>query len=354
MSRRKSLFIDPQVLTKIAKIAPDTKQRILRYATRRARMVADAGCPTASDEPSILVEDAIADTLTGVVIWDRRFGLGYHLCSVVRSRTSKQIKHAKRRTHLSLDAASDRAGLVALDSIVGTHAQARPDASLERAQVVRKLYASIRERATRDASLTLLLDAYAVGWFKPREVMKLTGLTRAEFLNARRRLDRILVSIPSLYGLTMNENQKRLGDMFDYAMKLRDAGDLVGARRLLESLVESLELEDRDLLSHTHSQLGRICERLGDHRKREAHFRAAIAAMPDYDLPSLGLFEALYDQGRLTEGLQEMVRLMRLSYSKDYAEVALEISELHADQFTALQRELIGEVLRQVAKRLRN
>jgi tetratricopeptide (TPR) repeat protein len=152
----------------------------------------------------------------------------------------------------------------------------------------------------------------------------------------------------------MNEHEKRLAYMFDDAMKLRNAGDLAGARRLLESLVEQLDAEDADLLSYTHSQLGLICERLEDHQEREAHFRAAVATAPDYDLPSMGLFEALYDLGRWTEALQEMVRFMRLSHSKDYAEIASEISEMHSAEFTEEQRELIAEVHRLVAKRLRN
>jgi hypothetical protein len=196
MLPRNPRFIDPEVLTELAKLEPDAKRGILRYATRRVRMVADAGYPVASDEPSILVADAIGDTLTGMLIWNRRFCLGYHLCSVVRSRTSNQIKHAKRRARVSLDTASDRDGLIAAESIDGPQVGTRPDTLLERAQVVRELYTSIRERATRDASLLLLLEAYAVGWLKPREVMKLTGLTRAEFLNAWRRLDRILARVP--------------------------------------------------------------------------------------------------------------------------------------------------------------
>ena len=139
--------------------------------------------------------------------------------------------------------------------------------------------------------------------------------------------------------------------MLDDAMKLRNAGDLIGARRLLESLVEHLTADDRSLLSHTHSQLGRICQRLGHHREREAHFRAAVAATPDYDLPSLGLFQALYDQGRRTEAFEEMVRLMRLSYSKDYAEI---VSGIDSDKLTEAQRKLVAEVRRVVARRRRN
>jgi tetratricopeptide (TPR) repeat protein len=147
------------------------------------------------------------------------------------------------------------------------------------------------------------------------------------------------------------ENEKRLGYLFDDAMKLRDAGDLVAARRMLESLVEQLDAADARLLSHAHAQLGRLCERLGDHDKREAHFRAAVAGMPDYDLPSLGLFHALYDQGRRTEAFQEMVRLLRRSYSKEYAEM---VAGIPADRFPPEQRALIAEARQLTARRWRN
>jgi len=40
------------------------------------------------------------------------------------------------------------------------------------------------------------VDAYAQGIVLPREVMSATGLHRREFLNARRRLDRVLATAP--------------------------------------------------------------------------------------------------------------------------------------------------------------
>jgi hypothetical protein len=160
-------------------------------------MVADAGHPVASDEPSVLVADAVVDTLTGVAIWDRRYSLGYHLCSVVRTRTSNQITRTRRLAHVSLEAAGDGDALVAPESIAGERAPVRPDALLENAQVAHELYGTVRARAHRDAPLAALLDAYAVGFSKPREVMKLTGMTRTDFLNARRRLDRMLAKVPA-------------------------------------------------------------------------------------------------------------------------------------------------------------
>jgi hypothetical protein len=197
MPRRNPGLVDPQIIAELMQMPPAVKRQLLGYASRRARMIADAGYPVASDEASILLADAIADTLTGAVIWDRRVPLGFHLRSVVRVRTSNQIKSARRRAHLPLEVLGDGDVLAAAESIGGDHTPARPDTLLERAQVARKLYRNIRDRAMRDAALTALLDAYTKGLVKPREVMKRTGLSRGEFVNARRRLDRMLASLPA-------------------------------------------------------------------------------------------------------------------------------------------------------------
>jgi hypothetical protein len=150
---------------------------------------------------------------------------------------------------------------------------------------------------------------------------------------------------------SMNEHEQRLAYLFDDAMKLRDAGDLVAARHVLELLVEQLDTTDKALLSHAHSQLGYICKLLGDQHKREAHFRAAVTATPEYDLPSLGLFHALYDCGLRTDAFREMVRLLQRSYSKQYAEMLLGLS---SPTFSPEERALVAEARRLVAKRHRS
>jgi hypothetical protein len=196
MPRQYPPLIDSQVVIEISQITAERRRKILRYAARRARMVAEAGCPVASDEPDILVTDAIADTLTGVVTWDRRYHLSYHLCSVVRTRTWNQIARAKRQRRVSLEVMDDREELSAVEYVAGLDAPRRPDALLAAAHVTHELYDTVRRHAARDAALLALLDAYALGCAKPREVMRLTRMTRAEFVNARRRLDRALVQMP--------------------------------------------------------------------------------------------------------------------------------------------------------------
>jgi hypothetical protein len=196
MPRRNPQRVDPEILAEFVQLAPDVKRKLLAYATRRAHMVANAGCTVSSDEPSILVADAVTDTLTEVVTWDRRYHLSFHLCSVIRTRTSNQIIQARRRAHVPLDSMGENDGPFPPSCLENDQAPARPDALLERARVTYTLYGTVRQRANRDALLVAVLDAYAIGFFKPREVMLLTGITRDAFLNARRRLCRLLAKLP--------------------------------------------------------------------------------------------------------------------------------------------------------------
>jgi hypothetical protein len=161
-------------------------------------MIAEAGCPVSSDEPDILLADAIADTLTGVVSWDRRYPLSFHLCSVVRTRTWSQIARAKRQRRVPFEIVSDQEDPIVFQHAAGCRAPPQPDALLAVARITHELCATVRHNVTRDLEVLTILDAYALGVVKPRDVMRLTRMTRSEFLNARRRLDRALVQVPAV------------------------------------------------------------------------------------------------------------------------------------------------------------
>lgn len=147
----------------------------------------------------------------------------------------------------------------------------------------------------------------------------------------------------------MTENEKIMGFMFEEAMKLRDAGDLVAARRLLTRLLEQLKPDDKVLVGNAHIQLGVFARKLGEHGEREPHFRAATIALPRSELASFGLFLALFDLGRLTEAFQEMVRFLRKRYSDLYDEMLLEPK--YGAEFAGEIHELIVEARRLLAKR---
>jgi hypothetical protein len=146
----------------------------------------------------------------------------------------------------------------------------------------------------------------------------------------------------------MTENEKLVGFMFDEAMKLRDAGDLVAARRLLARLLEQLRPDDKTLLWSSHLQLGYIAKLLGEDGEREAHYRAAAVALPSSDLASVSLYGTLFDLGRLNDAFQEVVRLLRLGHSERYEEMLLP-PEFGAE-FTGELRDLVLEARQLLAK----
>jgi hypothetical protein len=195
MPRRNPQRIDPQLTNEIEQLSSTEKDAVLKFAAMRTRIMAKAGIPVSDDEPSILLHEAITDTLTAVVTWDRDLHerLVQHLCNVVHSRTSNQIKKAKKRSSISLDVAGDDA--LPVD---GNHAPVRPDVIVERAQLVQKLLCFVREHASAldDVHVLSIVDAYDQRIFKRREVMSATRLRLGEFLNARRRLDRMLATAP--------------------------------------------------------------------------------------------------------------------------------------------------------------
>jgi hypothetical protein len=100
MPRRNPGLVDPQIVVEIMQMPPDVKRRLLGHATRRTHDYR-CGLSRCQRRGEHLLADAIADTLTGTVIWVRRVPLSYRLRSVVRVRTSNHIECARRRSRHS-------------------------------------------------------------------------------------------------------------------------------------------------------------------------------------------------------------------------------------------------------------
>jgi predicted Zn-dependent protease len=147
----------------------------------------------------------------------------------------------------------------------------------------------------------------------------------------------------------MTENEKNLTFMFEEAMKLRDAGDMVAARRLLKQLLKQMNPDDKVLVAHAQMQLGQFAKALGEHDQREPHFRAAVDALPNCELASFCLFYTLFHLGRLSEAFREMARLVRIRYSEVYDDM-LSAPRFGAE-FTGEIHELILEARRLLAAR---
>lgn len=201
MARRNLQSIDPKVRRALEQLSAKARRRVTAFARRRTQMIARAGEPVANDEPSILVQDAITDTWIGVVpvSWGIEANpeqpeqpeqkIEIHLRKLIGRRTWSRLARARKRIRVALEVFADGA-------VDGGPVRLRADASLGRARLVRRLGGELRERAIGDPQMLTLLDAYQAGADTPREVMKLTGWSRQDFLNVRRRLDRMLATVP--------------------------------------------------------------------------------------------------------------------------------------------------------------
>jgi hypothetical protein len=188
--RRKPRPIDLEVQAAIDQLEPSALQKLTQFAKYGAYQLALSGEPVAPDEHQQLVHDAIADTMSLVVTWNRSLDIEVHLYNVISSRIKNGLRSAKKKVRVELDAldTDEAAAMVRRGSEL--------EAALGRAQVTQQLYRELRARAASDPEVLSMLDAYHAEVTDRREVMAQTGLTLPEFVNARRRLDRLIAALP--------------------------------------------------------------------------------------------------------------------------------------------------------------
>lgn len=150
-----------------------------RYAQHRSRMVGVTDVFYARE----LVQDAIGDTVMGVLHWDpARVTLKKHLFDAIKSRTRHHYVRHLRLRHLPLELCEAE-----LEQRLAER-DANADACVhERAA---QTLASLRELATSDRDVLLLLGAFENGATKRGELMARTQLTARRYEAARRRMRR--------------------------------------------------------------------------------------------------------------------------------------------------------------------
>jgi hypothetical protein len=98
--QRQPLPIELEVKAAIEKLSPAARKKLTQFARRGAYQLTCAGEPIASDEHDQIVHDAIADTLSLAVPWDRRLKMELHLYYVIFRRISNPM--CQRRLRQSL------------------------------------------------------------------------------------------------------------------------------------------------------------------------------------------------------------------------------------------------------------
>ena len=195
MPRKEAQRVVPEMLEAFERgLTEPVMERLLSYAKRRVAMLARFGVRRTPDDARMMVQDVITDTLTRVVAWDpNRVELETHLRLVMKTRSLNRLKQVKRVPHKSMEDSQDGEQTVAAVSAAATFL---PHISLEIGEVAAGVMSSARALAGTDDAVLAILSAYEAGCSERAEVMARAGLGVSAFVNARRRLDRLLAGLP--------------------------------------------------------------------------------------------------------------------------------------------------------------
>jgi hypothetical protein len=165
-------------------------ERATRYATLRADMVLKAG---GQIEVEDLVEDAIADTFDGTLVWDpTKCPLWFQVKFAIKSRSRHAFVRALRHRRMSVHPHEPSPELLAAEKTLAD----RDDADRAAKDFADQLIGALRVIAREDRDAQLLLDAYDAQSFTPQEVIATTKMTTKRLRNARLRLARYRQRLP--------------------------------------------------------------------------------------------------------------------------------------------------------------
>ena len=156
------------------------EEKLKRFARMRANMVAHGGRRVDEFYVREIVQDAIDDTLEGVLAWHpERVSLDKHLLDSIKSRTRHDYVQAQNFPHHSFDAASASPSLMA-DVESSLAAEGSATASAEVSSAAERAISELRRVAGNDP-----------------DVMRLSGLTSKRYEAARKRLHRLVLQLPT-------------------------------------------------------------------------------------------------------------------------------------------------------------
>jgi hypothetical protein len=177
-------------------------EKATRYATLRADMVLKAGGHIDVDD---LVEDAIADTFDGTLVWDpTKCPLWFQVKFAIKSRSRHAFVRALKQRRTSLHP-HESPELLAAEKALAE----RDDADRAAKDFADQLISALRALAREDRDAQLLLDAYDAQSFTPQEVLATTRMTTKRLRNARLRLARYRQRLPQELRLSPRRASER-------------------------------------------------------------------------------------------------------------------------------------------------
>ena len=157
-----------------------------RFAESRLRLLRAAGCAIPKNYAHELVADAIADTWLGFAKWDpERCSLLVHLRGEIRDRTFKDARHGHRFPRVAIDVAVNDSHDA---SLIEQHLAHGAGSAIVLAGLVSRIAAELAVLARGDRNAVAILACWQQSILEREDVLACTGMTRAEYKAARKRL----------------------------------------------------------------------------------------------------------------------------------------------------------------------
>lgn len=171
------------------------------YRAARARMQIYAGRTQHVNAADVddMVNGVLTDTLAGTLTWDyQRKPLLRHLLDTVKYRVRDDARKRWRETARVEELDEETTDVSLGESMLMGSEPARPDDSLAIREIADGLVADVRKAIGLDRDVVKLFEAIVMkDAFERAEIMKETGFSAGTYKNARRRLDFILLQLPT-------------------------------------------------------------------------------------------------------------------------------------------------------------
>ena len=176
-----------------------------RFALRRLRGVGKTGRAVGDDDAKDLVQDAIADTLFGILTWDPSAKtLKQHVEDAITCRARREYKRTKKYRHERMDVLQPSAERSSVRSEMEASLQMdRDDETAEEVVFGDEVVNKLREMASGDALALRFLDAIVAGAKSRADIMEFAKMSLKTYRNARARLRRLVDQLDSETGAVL-------------------------------------------------------------------------------------------------------------------------------------------------------
>jgi DNA-directed RNA polymerase specialized sigma24 family protein len=188
-----------------AQCTEEMRLQAKRFALRQLRGIGKLGRPVGDDDAKDLVQDAIVDTLAGVLSWDPAKPLKLHIEDAIVSRARREYKREKKHRHERMDTAlvPGRDTTTLRAEVEASLQDDHEDGDAAELLISEELLGRIREAAAGDKLAVRFVDAVADGARNRAEIMEHARMSEKTYRNARARLRRLVDKLDQQMGAAL-------------------------------------------------------------------------------------------------------------------------------------------------------